>query len=213
MVDDFVPSLLLDAKWSSENRASLGNTLKPGKLQDAPSIFLGGHRSHQVDTVVILTDPDAPSRKDPKWAEVCHWIARSHVPPSAQTDGEFDESAPSHSLGLEDIMPYKPPGPPEGTGKHRYVFLALVPRNGTTERLHPTKPGDRKHWGYDSDDGETRGVREWARENGLVPVGRSRGLDALAGGTVHCSLPIRSPGSCVLTNPRFAAANFLYAKH
>lgn len=23
-----------------------------------------------------MTDPDAPSRKDPKWSEFCHWIAK-----------------------------------------------------------------------------------------------------------------------------------------
>lgn len=25
---------------------------------------------------IVLTDPDAPSRGDPKWSEVCHWIAK-----------------------------------------------------------------------------------------------------------------------------------------
>lgn len=70
---------------------------------------------------------------------------------------------------LHDVMEYKPPGPPEKTGKHRYVFLAFVAANGTEEVLHPSKPGARKHWGYDGD--EVRGVRQWAGENGLVPVG------------------------------------------
>lgn len=28
---------------------------------------------------IVLTDPDAPSRKSPEWSEVCHWIAKVPV--------------------------------------------------------------------------------------------------------------------------------------
>lgn len=66
-------------------------------------------------------------------------------------------------------MPYKPPGPPEKTGKHRYVFLVFVPANGTTDSLNLTKPDDRQHWGYDE---ERDGVRNWSKENGLIPIGK-----------------------------------------
>jgi len=67
-----------------------------------------------------------------------------------------------------DLMPYKPPGPPPKTGKHRYVFLALAPVNGTTKKLHLSPPGDRKHWGYEK---AGMGVREWMDEMGLGVVG------------------------------------------
>ncbi|KAK1752921.1 phosphatidylethanolamine-binding protein [Echria macrotheca] len=150
VIDDFVPLLALDAEWSS-GHAELGNTLNPNDLDDAPTVALSHlhhHGTHHGAFVVVLTDPDAPSRKDPKWSEMCHWIVLA--------DGS-------------EVMPYKAPGPPEGTGKHRYVFVALAPENGTAE-IYPSKPGDRQHWGYDSDDGETRGVRDWAKDNGLVPI-------------------------------------------
>lgn len=65
-------------------------------------------------------------------------------------------------------MPYKPPGPPPKTGKHRYVFLVFAPMNGTSESLHLSRPGERKHWGFGE---EGMGVREWTGENGLVGVG------------------------------------------
>lgn len=29
---------------------------------------------------IALTDPDAPSRDDPKWSEMCHWIAIIYTP-------------------------------------------------------------------------------------------------------------------------------------
>ncbi|KAK4164328.1 phosphatidylethanolamine-binding protein [Cladorrhinum sp. PSN259] len=163
VVDDFIPSLLLSVSWPNTNQeASLGNTLKPDDLQDAPSVSvkpiapLNSSGEGETNLVIVTTDPDAPSRDDPKWSEFCHWI------------GVTSSSSEGKALKLDDVMPYKPPGPPEKTGKHRYVFLALVPANGTTEELSLSKPSERKHWGY-GDDG-VKGVREWAGENGLVVV-------------------------------------------
>ncbi|TKA79036.1 hypothetical protein B0A49_04500 [Cryomyces minteri] len=101
---------------------------------------------------VILTDPDAPSRDNPEWSEMCHWIATGY---------------PGQPKWTEHVH-YKPPGPPPKTGKHRYVFLLLAPANGTTEELHLQKPADRKHWGFEH---ERDGVRKWAQGQGLVVVG------------------------------------------
>lgn len=105
--------------------------------------------------MLVLTDPDAPSRDDPKWSQVCHWIATG-------------VSVGSSITSLDDVIEYKPPGPPPKTGKHRYVFLVYVPVNGTTEKLHLSAPKDRKRWGSDK---EGYGVRDWAIEHGLVPIG------------------------------------------
>lgn len=113
--------------------------------------------------VVTLTDPDAPSRDDPKWSEMCHWIAANI---SIHTD-TLSVLPALTSSGSDDVMPYKPPGPPPKTGKHRYVLLVFAPKNGTTEALHLTKPKERQHWGTG---GKGGGVRDWAGENGLVPV-------------------------------------------
>lgn len=125
-----------------------------------------------VSYVITLTDPDAPSRDDPKWSEFCHWVASGILRP-ALCDPKDPGPCPPVLTDLDEVMPYKPPGPPEKTGKHRYVFLAFVPSNGTTDKLHLSKPSDRKHWGYDPKKGKTKGVREWAEENGLAPVGES----------------------------------------
>lgn len=220
VIEEFLPSFLIDAEWSAEEYAALGNTLSPPKLQDAPSFTLRQPPSsyaalstrhtpadathqhppsrasvislddHERETafrsrltephgavanttyVLTITDPDAPSRDDPKWSEFCHWIATS-VPVS--DDSEVPGSVPRLSLRLkdfEDVMPYYPPGPPEKTGKHRYVFIVFAPANGTSDSLNLTKPGDRKHWGYEYE-GARVGVRKWSSDNGLVPVGMS----------------------------------------
>lgn len=65
------------------------------------------------------------------------------------------------SLLIDDTD--KPPGPPQKTGLHRYIFVLLA---GDNKNI--TAPGDRKNWGT----GKARnGVRQWAEEQGLVVLG------------------------------------------
>ncbi|KAF4978558.1 hypothetical protein FZEAL_5091 [Fusarium zealandicum] len=166
VIDDFTPALGLGAKWDTQS-ASLGNTLKPADLQSPPSIYLEkpeckSHRGYKmasdVTHVLVLTDPDAPSRDDPQFSEFCHWIAAGVPTSSSSVD-------PIH--GLQDVIEYVPPGPPPKTGKHRYVFLVFVPANGTTEKLHLTKPQERRRWGSEQ---AGYGAREWSHQHGLVPI-------------------------------------------
>lgn len=171
VIDDFLPSLTVSVAWPKEH-ANLGNTIKSKHLQDQPAITLhdevSSDRSQKSDLayVVTLTDPDAPSRDDPQWSEMCHWIAANisvsdKKPVTSTLPGPLAESSP------DDVVEYKPPGPPPKTGKHRYVFLIFAPKNGTTEPLQLSKPKDRQHWGTGKERG---GVRDWAYQNGLVPV-------------------------------------------
>ncbi|EMD62870.1 hypothetical protein COCSADRAFT_172282 [Bipolaris sorokiniana ND90Pr] len=178
VIDDFLPSLTLSIAWL-DAKAKLGNTVDPEDLQKQPTVILhddtspdGKHASSGMSYIITLTDPDAPSRDNPEWSEFCHWIA-SNVSIvqdtfSVRPSPEFGLTEEIESTEeLDDVMEYKPPGPPPKTGKHRYVFLVFAPKNGTTEPLHPSKPQDRKHWGTGKERG---GVREWAQENELVPV-------------------------------------------
>ncbi|KAF2459910.1 phosphatidylethanolamine-binding protein [Lineolata rhizophorae] len=158
VIDDFIPYISVNVTWPTGKTADLGNTIKPSKTQGMPDVHLSADMTSSAASnmtyTVAMTDPDAPSRDNPEWSEICHWIATNVSLSSAS--------------GLDEVMPYYPPGPPEKTGKHRYVLLAFAPANGTTAPLDLTKPADRQHWGYDD---ERMGVREWADENGLVPVG------------------------------------------
>lgn len=127
-----------------------------------------------IQLTIALTDPDAPSRDNPKWSQICHWIATdvqlTHSTSTAQDNNDFHILGGKDHQALTEIMPYKAPGPPPKTGKHRYVFVALAPVNGTTEKLNLSTPRDRQRWGFE---GERAGLREWARENGLGVVGKS----------------------------------------
>lgn len=167
VINDFIPTLTLTVSWSDKT-AKLGNTINPDELQDAPVIKLHEIsssttlRSSGLTYTIALTDPDAPSRDNPEWSEMCHWIA-TKVPVSSSSIEEE-----SKAKKLKEIMPWKPPGPPPKTGKHRYVFLVFAPANGTTKKLQLSKPSDRQHWGTGK---ERHGVRDWAEDNGLAPVG------------------------------------------
>ncbi|KAL8310907.1 hypothetical protein RB597_001915 [Gaeumannomyces tritici] len=148
---------------------------------------IGADVKSNMTYAIVLTDPDAPSYRDNKWSEFCHWIATGRVvvtpkPPQGQQQGGGDGEegrggCPQLSLaGLEDVVPYKPPAPPKKTGRHRYVFFAFTPVNATTLPLNVTKPGERKRWGTDK---PGSGVREWAEENGLAPIGEFSQPDIL----------------------------------
>jgi hypothetical protein len=201
VIDEFNPLLTL-SMFSENATAELGNTIDSSRLQSAPDVqfinittgsaSVSAQRDGVVDTAglaerlgsmqltLAMTDPDAPSRQNPEWSEICHWIL-TDVPliwtsasrqPSSLADVRYDVSK------AVDLMPYKSPGPSPETGKHRYVFLAFAPLNGTTEKLHLKQPQDRRHWGYEKDD-EWRGVRDWAEEMGLGVIGRSPSFETI----------------------------------
>lgn len=162
--------------WENAS-ADYGNTINPSKTQkkpkvefvdQAPSIWT---KDKKPQLTIAVSDPDAPSRDNPEWSEICHWIA-TDVNLTKPDDDDDDEDARSerHQIkkDISEVMPYQPPGPPPKTGKHRYVFIALAPYNGTTDKLNLKKPDDRQHWGYKH---ERDGLKKWAKEMGLVVVG------------------------------------------
>ncbi|KAG9520455.1 PEBP-like protein, partial [Aureobasidium melanogenum] len=153
VLDTFSPLLSFTANWSSSAKTSLGNTIPPSELTHPPDVYAtlipSAYLPHGIEYVFALTDPDAPSRDDPKWSQVCHWLV-------TYRDGD-----------VQQLVEYKPPAPPEKTGKHRYVAVVLVPKNGTTEALDLVAPEERKRWGYE---GERAGIREFAGVNGLKVV-------------------------------------------
>lgn len=62
-----------------------------------------------VQIISFLTDPDAPSRKEPKFREWHHWLV-GNISGNDVSSGET-------------LSEYVGAGPPKGTGLHRYVFL------------------------------------------------------------------------------------------
>lgn len=175
--DVFEPKVTLSLFYENAT-AEVGNTVDPSKTQKAPDVqFIASVPDYMamsgVQLTIAVTDPDAPSRDNPEWSEICHWVATGvHLTKPAELPdilGSLPDAAATKAYTLDTIVEYKPPGPPPKTGKHRYVFVALAPKNGTAEQLHLSTPGDRQHWGYKK---ERQGLSKWAAENGLEVIGR-----------------------------------------
>jgi len=177
VLDDFTPSYYLDINYpKSHESVLLGNDIPVDSVSSRPVFTihsidapfyerqrhslasdLAVQREKKSAFTLILTDPDAKSRDNPKWSEMCHWIMTNLTTPVAPDPPQPFKSKPG------ELEEYLPPGPPPKTGAHRYVFVLL---EGDTASLKA--PADRKHWGY----GKSRhGVRDWAKENGLTVVG------------------------------------------
>ena len=189
MLDDFTPSFDLILTYSSKHQVvQLGNKIKPSAVQSAPNVEIFARPStlaptrtlsSNVSYTLALTDPDATSRVDPKMGEMCHWLvtgirlpAESHEfhakPAVGSTRGHVHFQGENlDGEATEELMPYKPPAPPPKTGYHRYVFVLLAPASEDASK-ELKKPKDRPHWGYGK---IGKGVRDWAEDNDLVPVG------------------------------------------
>lgn len=80
VVDEFVPkcfvSPVYETKKHKEYPVALGNALKPSKTKEEPALrIFCPELETTTGLTIVLTDPDAPSRDNPKWSEMCHWIA------------------------------------------------------------------------------------------------------------------------------------------
>lgn len=159
-----------------ERPVALGNVFKEAKTKGKPALRIYcPHMQSTPGLTIALTDPDAPSRDDPKWSEMCHWI--STIPISNQDGVQIDLEGRTEEKDLVECERFigcfscianhqfidKPPGPPAKTGYHRYVFLLL---EGDNSNL--TAPEDRQHWGTGK---KRHGVRDWAKQEGLEVIG------------------------------------------
>ncbi|KAJ8711436.1 hypothetical protein PYW07_008678 [Mythimna separata] len=101
------PAALATVKYPSGVEVAEGNVLTPTQVKDIPSVSWDASPD-QLYTVA-MTDPDAPSRKEPKFREWHHWLV-GNVPGNNVASGET-------------LSEYVGSGPPPNTGLHRYVFL------------------------------------------------------------------------------------------
>jgi hypothetical protein len=88
VVDDFKPTCFLAPFYGKKKRPVVfGNRIKPSKTKKAPSLQIYCPEIQSTPSLtVVLTDPDAPSRKDPRWSEFCHWIMVIPTPDEGPID-------------------------------------------------------------------------------------------------------------------------------
>ncbi|KAJ4432019.1 hypothetical protein ANN_20633 [Periplaneta americana] len=109
VVPDVIPSAPPEALEITYGAAkvNLGSELTPTEVKDVPEVKWDADDGAYY--VLCMTDPDAPSRTEPKNREWRHWLV-GNIPGNKVEQGET-------------LSAYVGSGPPKGSGLHRYVFL------------------------------------------------------------------------------------------
>ncbi|XP_044743118.1 protein D3-like [Chrysoperla carnea] len=140
------PEGLLTVQFEKGIKANLGNTLSIEQSKKKP-VDLSWPSSQEAFYTVVMTDPDAPSRRNATFAEFKHWIV-GNVPGLKINEGKI-------------IADYRPPSPPKGTGPHRYILLVFVQPRGKITFKEPFTPSDK------SDGRPKWSVKKFAQEYDL----------------------------------------------
>ncbi|KAI1287976.1 Phosphatidylethanolamine-binding -like protein F40A3.3 [Halotydeus destructor] len=120
-VIDVLPKDILEVRFPSGAVVKAGNELTPTQVKDVPTELSWPTEDGALYTLYV-TDPDAPSRLDPKYREWHHWLV---------------VNIPANEVGRgRTIYEYVGAGPPKGTGLHRYVYLAFK----QPKELNPDEP-------------------------------------------------------------------------
>lgn len=79
--ETFSPTILFSVIWPNGKEAVLGTLLTRDDTLDEPNVSLvpldvpSEHQLSQEPTyTLVMTDPDAPSRADPKFKQFRHWV-------------------------------------------------------------------------------------------------------------------------------------------
>lgn len=124
------PAGIAKVAYPSGVTVNEGNVLKPRQVKDVPKVTWDAESG--AFYTLCMTDPDAPSRKDPKFREWHHWLV-GNIPGDNVEKGNV-------------LSEYIGSGPPQGTGLHRYVFL-IYKQNGEikfTEQKLKNNSGDNR---------------------------------------------------------------------
>lgn len=117
VIDDIPESPNVTVEYPSGVSVTYGNELTPTQVKDVPTVDWPAKDDELY--MVAMVDPDAPSRKEPRFRHWLHWLV-VNIPGKDMSKGET-------------IAEYVGSGPPEGSGLHRYVFLVYAQKD---HRIH-----------------------------------------------------------------------------
>uniref|UniRef100_A0A915BK82 Phosphatidylethanolamine-binding protein n=2 Tax=Parascaris univalens TaxID=6257 RepID=A0A915BK82_PARUN len=120
------PSKLVKAVFDSGVEVDCGNVLTPTQVKNPPKVSWDAEPG--VLYTLIMTDPDAPSRKTPTFREWHHWLI-TNIPGNDISKGEV-------------LSEYISSAPPPNTGLHRYVYLVYKQSGKISDPEHGHLPGN-----------------------------------------------------------------------
>lgn len=121
VLDDLPDLTFLKITYPEDLSVNLGNILTPTQVKEQPKVEWTADEG--AFYTLLMTDPDAPSRKEPSRREFRHWLV-INIPGNDLSAGE-------------PIFQYIGSGPPQGTGLHRYVFLLFKQPSGKVDFESP----------------------------------------------------------------------------
>jgi hypothetical protein len=130
VVDEFIPTLNLVVSFYAKGGGGQQGIEEGKKVSVSQAILppylklssIGTEDPVNADSLftVILSDPDAPSRADPKFGEFLHFL--------------MVNCKASDLYGTGDVLTaYHGPSPGPGSGEHRYCFVVYAQPSGRIE--------------------------------------------------------------------------------
>jgi len=130
------PQQALEVRYAT-HKVDFGNVLTPTQVKDQPIVHWPADENSLY--TLVFTDPDVPNRDNPINGQFKHWLV-ANIPGNKVGQGET-------------LAEYVGSGPPQGSGLHRYVFLAYKQPNG---KINDDEPFASKS--------STEGRRKWKVE-------------------------------------------------
>ncbi|XP_044742008.1 protein D2-like [Chrysoperla carnea] len=104
---DIPPNKFMEIIYPDDAAIELGNFLAPTQTLKVPLVKFNGEPNKYY--LLVMTDPDCPSRAQPTLREMVHWLV-GNIPADNVFSGET-------------LVEYLPAAPPENSGIRRYIFL------------------------------------------------------------------------------------------
>lgn len=130
-LDDLPKSKLL-VTYPNGKVVEFGDELTPTEVKDEPTLQWSANPNKYYS--LIMYDPDAPSRDNPIYADVKHWIV-INIPGSNVKNGEV-------------IVEYKGSGAPKGTGLPRYIFVIFEQSEKLVLDEEDKQTEPRRNWSF-----------------------------------------------------------------
>ncbi|TRM62209.1 phosphatidylethanolamine-binding protein [Schizophyllum amplum] len=132
--ESFYPSGLFTIIFPSGKEVTIGEEVPLEDTGDEPDIVFtpmgvpdantgeiqAGAAAQEATYTLVMLDPDAPSRDDPKFKSFRHWVITGLKAPAATSASTKNMAALKMKTAT---TPYRPPGPRPGSGLHRYTFF------------------------------------------------------------------------------------------
>jgi len=119
-VIDTVPNSPINITYENNIQVNFGNMISRSQAMNFPTNLQWESNPDKFYTLAMI-DPDAPSRKAPIFGEYLHWMVVNIEGGGGADAGDSKKDENIYNGTV--LATYRPPGPPQGSGLHRYVFL------------------------------------------------------------------------------------------